>query len=168
MTSGLSLAISVKLMPSASENWIGALSEPKPAPSFSSAASFHGVEPLLLPPHSFLGTPTGTTPSAMATSSLTQDTVTTRLGCSLMVVSPKTCLMVTGKCALVDNVALASEAVETGPVEHAVRESAVAARTAVALPAVLSRERRVVPAAAPPRTACGPEKRGKSRNSLGE
>ena len=100
MTSGLSLAISVKLMPSASENWTGALSEPKPAPSFSSAASFHGVEPLSLPPHSFLGTPTGTTPRAMATSSLTQETVTTRLGCSLMVVSPKTCLMVTGKCEL--------------------------------------------------------------------
>src|SRR5688500_19166810 len=89
MTSGVSLAISVKLMPSASEYWAGALSEPKPAPRSSSAASFQGVEPLSLPPHSFLGTPTGTTPRAMATSSLTQDTVTTRFGCSLMVVSDR-------------------------------------------------------------------------------
>ena len=103
MTSGLSLAISVKLMPSASENWAGAFSEPKPAPSFSRAASFQGVEPLSLPPHSFFGMPTGTTPRAMATSSLTQETVTTRLGCSLMVVSPKTCLMVTGNCVLADS-----------------------------------------------------------------
>ena len=127
MTSGLSLAISVKLMPSASENWTGAFVEPKPAPSFSSAASFHGVEPLSLPPHSFLGTPTGTTPRAMATSSLTQETVTTRLGCSLMVVSPKTCLMVTGNGELLAGWRRpASEA--AGPVEQAVRVSATAAR----------------------------------------
>jgi hypothetical protein len=87
--------------------------------------------------------------------------VTTRLGCSLIVVSPKTCLMVTGNWALADDVVLASEAVEAGPVEHAVRESAAAARTAVALPAVLSRERRVVPAAVePPGTADRPGKRG--------
>src|SRR5690242_3277657 len=66
MTSGLSLAISVKLMPSASEYWTGALAEPNPAPSCSRAASFHGVEPLPLPPHSFLGTPTGTTPTTAA------------------------------------------------------------------------------------------------------
>ena len=58
MTSGASLAISVKLMPSASEYWTGALADPNPAPSFSSAASFQGVDPLSLPPHSFLGIPT--------------------------------------------------------------------------------------------------------------
>ena len=115
MTSGLSLAISVKLMPSASEYWTGALSVPKPAPSFSRAASFHGVEPLSLPPQSILGTPTGTTPRAMATSSLTQETVTTRLGCSLMVVSPKACLMVTGNWELLELEALASERAGCGP-----------------------------------------------------
>ena len=102
MTSGVSLAISVKLMPSASEYWTGAFSVPKPAPSSSRAASFQGVEPLSLPPHSFLGTPTGTTPRAMATSSLTQETVATRFGCFSMVVSPKACLMVTGNWALVE------------------------------------------------------------------
>src|SRR4249919_475148 len=142
MTSGLSLAISVKLMPSASENWAGAFAEPKPAPSFSSAASFHGVEPLSLPPHSFLGTPTGTTPRAIATSSLTQETVTTRLGCSLMVVSPKRCLTVIGKAMLTGWVG-ASVAVErAGPVEQAVRVSATAARRAAARPAVLRTGRR--------------------------
>src|SRR5688500_16299190 len=110
MTSGLSLAISVKLMPSASEYCTGALSEPKPAPSFSRAASLQGVEPLSLPPHSFFGTPTGTTSKAMATSSLTQDTVATRWGLALMVVSPKACLMVTGNCELADSEADGSEA----------------------------------------------------------
>src|SRR6188472_147272 len=124
MTSGLSLAISVKLTPSASENWAGALAEPKPAPRSSSAASFHGVEPWSLPPHSFFGTPTGTTPRAIATSSLTQETVTTRFGCSLTIVSPNACLMVTGKAELADWLG-ASAAVElAGPVEQAVRESA--------------------------------------------
>ena len=59
MTSGLVLAISVKLMPSASEYWTGAFAVPMPAPTFSRAASFHGVEPLSLPPQSFLGMPTG-------------------------------------------------------------------------------------------------------------
>jgi len=68
--------------------------------------------------------------------------------------------MVTGNCALADEGALASEAVEAGPVEQAVRESTAAARTAVALPAVLSRERRVVPAAAVRGTVWRPGKRG--------
>src|SRR6478609_509885 len=117
MTSGLSFAISVKLMPSASEYWTGALAEPNPAPSLSSAASFHGVEPLLLPPHSFLGTPTGTTPRAMATSSFTQDTVATRVGCFSMVVLPYTCSMVTGKAVLLE--LPASATVVAGPVLHA-------------------------------------------------
>src|SRR6476620_2630385 len=148
MRSGLSLAISVKLMPSASENWAGAFAEPKPAPSFASAASFHGVEPLSLPPHSFLGTPTGTTPRAMATSSLTQETVTTRLGCSLMVVSPKRCLTVTGKAMLTGRVGSSVAVERAGPVEQAVRVSATAARSAAARPAVLLKVRR--PAGRPP------------------
>src|SRR5512134_780863 len=124
MTSGLSLAISVKLTPSASDYWTGALSEPKPAPSFSSAASFHGVDPLSLPPHSFFGTPTGTTPRASATSSLTQDTVTTRVGCSLMMVSPNTCLMVTGNAELAAWRGASAAVGLAGPVEQAVRERA--------------------------------------------
>ena len=140
MTSGFSLAISVKLMPSASENWAGALLGPKPAPSFSSAASFQGVEPLSLPPHSFLGTPTGTTPRAIATSSLTQETVTTRLGCSLMVVSPKTCLMVTGKAVLAGWLEASAAVEPAGPVEQAVRASATAARGSC--PAALLRRER--------------------------
>src|SRR5688500_1315610 len=156
MTSGLSLAISVKLMPSASEYCTGAFSEPKLAPSFSRAASFQGVEPLSLPPHSVLGTPTGTTPRAMATSSLTQETVATRCGCLSMVVSPKACLMVTGSCALEDSAADEAEEEAAGPVEQPVRASAAAA-TAVALPAVLSKARREVAA---PGTRPEPEKRG--------
>src|SRR5215207_7461612 len=151
MTSGVSLAISVKLMPSASEYCAGALSEPKPAPRSSSAASFQGVEPWSLPPHSFLGTPTGTTPRAMATSSLTQETVATRVGSFSMMVLPKTCSMVTGNCELLELEALASVVEDAGPVEHAERVSAAAARTAVALPADLNSVRRV---------ALGPEKRG--------
>ncbi|BAS11496.1 hypothetical protein AHiyo4_49180 [Arthrobacter sp. Hiyo4] len=67
--------------------------------------------------------------------------------------------MVTGNCELLELEVLTSEAEDAGPVEHADRVSAAAARTAVALPAVLNSVRRV---------ALGPEKRGKSRNSLGE
>jgi hypothetical protein len=51
--------------------------------------------------------------------------------------------MVTGNCALTEAEDPVSAEDAAGPVEHAVRESAAAARTAVALPAVLSRERRV-------------------------
>src|SRR3954462_1049339 len=140
MTSGFSLAISVKLMPSASENCAGALLVPNPAPSFSSAASFQGVDPWSLPPHSFLGTPTGTTPRASATSSLTHDTVTTRVGCSSMVVSPKTFLMVRGKAELAGWLDAPAAVGFAGPVEQAVRASATAATTAAAR-AVKKRER---------------------------
>src|SRR6478736_5282252 len=133
MTSGLSLAISVKLIPSASEYWAGALAEPNPAPSCSRAASFHGVEPLLLPPHSFLGTPTGTTPRAMATSSFTQDTVATRVGCFSMV---------TGNAVLPLELP-ASATVVAGPVLHADSVRVAAASSAAALPAEENSIRRV-------------------------
>jgi hypothetical protein len=68
-----------------------------------------------------------------------------------MVVSPKTCLMVTGNCALLEVEVVASEVEDAGPVEQAVRLSAAAARTAVTLPADLNSVRRV---------AVGPEKWG--------
>jgi hypothetical protein len=58
-----------------------------------------------------------------------------------MVVSPKRCLMVTGKAMLTGWLG-ASDVVElAGPVEQAVRVSATAARRAAARPAVLRRRR---------------------------
>jgi hypothetical protein len=95
---------------------------------------------LSLLPQAFFGTPTGTTPRAKATSSLTHETVTTRRGCDLMVVSPKTFLMVTGNWPLAAGVVAELAVVE--PVEQAVRDSATAATAAVAAPAVFSRARR--------------------------
>src|SRR6478735_4632183 len=156
MTSGLSLAISVELTPSASEYWAGALAEPNPAPSLSSAASFQGVEPLPLPPHSFLGRPTGTTPSAMATSSFTQDTVATRVGCFSMVVLPNTCSMVTGNAVLPLELP-ASATVVAGPVLYADRVRAAAASTEAAFPAEENSVRRV---------GTGPGKRGNDTGLL--
>ena len=96
ITSGEVFAISVKLMPSASEYCAGASSLPIGAPSFSRAASFHGVEPLALLPYSSLAIPTGTTPSARATSAFTQETVATRVGAFSIVVLPKAWSIVTG------------------------------------------------------------------------
>jgi ribosomal protein S7 len=87
----------------------------------------------------------------MAISSLAQEMVATRVGCFSMVVSPKACLMVTGNCELLELEVLASDVEDAGPVEQAVRVSAAAARTAVALPADLKSVRRV---------ALGPKKRG--------
>jgi hypothetical protein len=69
--------------------------------------------------------------------------------------------MVTGNCELADWLAAAVPVPDAaGPVEHAVSVSAAAARTAVALPAVLSSTRRKGPAARPLRPAPKPEKRG--------
>src|SRR5690349_17995634 len=87
----------------------------------------------------------------METSSLTQETVATRVGCFSMIVLPKTCSIVTGNCALLELEAVESALELAGPVEQAERVSAAAARTAVALPADLNSVRRVV---------LGPGKRG--------
>ena len=53
----------------------------------------------------------------MATSSLTQETVATRVGCFSMVVLPNTWSMVTGNCALLEVGALAADVDVAGPVE---------------------------------------------------
>lgn len=69
---------------------------PSAASACCSAVSFQGVEPAALPPRSSFGMPTGTTPSASATSALTQETVAIRVGAAATVVSPKAWVTVTG------------------------------------------------------------------------
>ncbi|MDQ0736233.1 hypothetical protein QFZ50_002696 [Arthrobacter agilis] len=83
--------------------------------------------------------PTGTTPRASDTSAFTQDTVATRSGFSVRVVSPNACSIVTGN-APASAVALLPPVAEVppsaGPVEQADSE-----RTATAAAAIRPRRR---------------------------
>ncbi len=118
-------------------------------PSFATAASNQSVDFPALPPQVIAVAPTGTTPSETAMSWSTQPTVATLVGSLVIVVSPKVCLMVTGKapCSAAPWDAapdVAPAEVEPELVEPAPEPQAARVRAEVSVAEVsTSRERRV-------------------------